>query len=156
MPVMLWTAKMSVGVPELDEDHKQLIAVINRLAAVSGPEARRDIVRRCLFALMRYAESHFAREEKVMAACGYPDLGGHGEEHRAFVRQLQVITRNFNGAPNDLAAHVNDELLDFLKDWLYHHILIEDMGYRPYAERRITKAREAAKSFRAAELWRGG
>jgi hypothetical protein len=33
------------------------------------------------------------------------------------------------------------------------HILIEDMAYRPHAEKRLDQVREAARSFRAAEIW---
>jgi len=72
MPLLEWTEDMSVGVPELDVDHKGLIVVVNRLeASVNDPE-RRNVVRQCLYALLRYAEIHFKREERVMAACELP------------------------------------------------------------------------------------
>ena len=32
MSLMTWTSVMSVGVPELDEDHRVLIRIINQLA----------------------------------------------------------------------------------------------------------------------------
>lgn len=153
MTLMQWTIEMSVGVPELDEDHKKLIAILNRLAEESAQEPRQEIVRQCLFALRRYAEAHFAREENVMAACGYPTLSAHRELHRGFVTRIQATTQSFDAAPDDLAAHINDELLRFLKDWLGHHISIEDQAYRPFAEAHIGKARGAAQSFRAADVW---
>ena len=51
MAVMRWTEKMSVGVPELDADHKELIKVINQLRENSAAAARGTAVRQCLFAL---------------------------------------------------------------------------------------------------------
>ena len=50
MPLMQWTPAMSVGLDELDNDHKVLIKVINDLDANAGNESRRDVVRQCLIA----------------------------------------------------------------------------------------------------------
>jgi hemerythrin-like metal-binding protein len=152
MSLLEWTEDMSVGVPELDADHKGLIAVVNRLeASVKDPE-RRDVVRQCLYALLRYAEIHFKREERVMAACDFPELGHHKDEHRDFVEKIRDLARRFDDEPDETVATISEQLLDFLKDWFHDHVLIEDMAYRPYAEGRAA-AREAAKSFRAAEIW---
>ena len=49
-------------------------------------------------------------------------------------------------------TRVNEALLSFLQDWLKHHILVEDRAYRPHAEHNPV-AREAAKSFKATEVW---
>jgi hemerythrin len=152
MAVLQWTEEMSVGVPELDADHKELIKVINQLAESSEDAARGTAIRQCLFALLRYAEYHFAREEKVLAACHYPEVREHKLEHRDFVARVNDLHRRFDDNPDDALAVVNDELLNFLRDWLNHHILIEDMAYRAHAERNPA-AREAARSFKATEVW---
>lgn len=152
MAVLQWTEGMSVGVPELDADHKELIKIINQLAESSEDAARATAIRQCLFALLRYAEYHFAREEKVLAACHYPEVREHKLEHRDFVAQVNELHRRFDENPDDALAVVNDDLLGFLRDWLNHHILIEDMAYRTHAERNPA-AREAARSFKAAEVW---
>ena len=155
MTYMTWTDKMSVGVPELDEDHKGLIHIINQLAENAGEETRYSVVRQCIFALMRYAETHFAREEQVMASCGFPGLEVHQGEHHTFLADIKAAATRFEEQPDKLAAMVNDELLSYLKNWLNHHILIEDMAYRPFAERNLADARRAAQTFRASEVWRG-
>jgi hemerythrin-like metal-binding protein len=152
MAVMHWNEKMSVGVPELDADHRELIKVINRLGADSGDESRRSAVRQSLFALLRYAEFHFAREEKVMAACEFPGLGEHQGEHRNFVQRIRTLSQQFDADPDGSADIVNEALLTFLKDWLNHHILIEDMAYRPHVEDH-PEARKAARAFKATEIW---
>jgi len=152
MPLMQWTPAMSVGMDELDNDHKVLIKVINELDANSESESRRDVVRQCLISLRRYAEFHFAREEKVMSACSYPSLEVHKGEHRDFVTRIQDVTARFDAGPEEAAGIVNQELLAYLREWLSHHILIEDMAYRPHVER-SAEAKEAAKTFKAAEVW---
>lgn len=155
MVVMEWNDEMSVGVAELDDDHKQLIRVINQLGADYDDAARRNAVRQSLVALQRYAEFHFAREEKVMAVCGYPALQAHKKEHGDFIQRIRDLNRRFDADPARSAEVVNEALLTFLQDWLKHHILIEDQAYRPHAES-SPEAREAAKSFKATEIWWSG
>jgi len=152
MSLLEWTEDMRVGVPELDADHQGLIAVVNRLEAnVKDPE-RRNVIRQCLYALLRYAEVHFKREERVMAACDFPGLEHHKDEHRDFVEKIRDFLHRSEDDPDAAAAIVSEQLLDFLKGWFHHHVLIEDMAYRPYVKGRAA-AREAARSFRAAEIW---
>ena len=154
MAAMSWTTSMSVGVPELDDDHKGLIHIINQLDESAGAEGRQAVVRQSLVALIRYAESHFGREEEVMMVCGYPPLAAHKGEHRAFVDKVRGVADRFEGDPEGLSAFVAKELVEFLQDWLKKHIMIEDQAYKPFAERRLAEARQAAQSFRAAEVWR--
>ena len=104
MSVMTWNRKMSVGLDELDSDHKELIRIINQLGAGSADEARRAAVRQSLVALQRYAEYHFAREESVMRACGYPELDEHQDQHRNFIQRIQGLTRRFDADPEAATA----------------------------------------------------
>ncbi len=77
-------------------------------------------------------------------------------EHRDFVEPINHLHRRFDAGPEETAEEaagiVNEALLSFLQDWLKHHILVEDMAYRPHAEH-SPAAREAAKSFKATEVW---
>jgi len=154
MTFMQWTKKMSVGVAELDNDHKRLIDLINRLAQNAGDETKDAMLRQCLYGLQRYAEVHFRREEAVMTACGYRALEHHKSEHRAFVDKISALNRSFESRPGDMASAINDELLAFLRDWLNHHILIEDMAYRTTVEGN-PESHRAAQAFRPTEVWWG-
>lgn len=150
MAYMRWKERMSVGVPELDADHSMLIDVINRLEAnIDGPGGA-EIVRQTLVALTRYAEFHFAREEKVLSTCRYGELDEHRVEHRSFVDRIRDVTTRFDTSSAD--TRVDRELLDFLKRWLTQHIMIVDMAYRPLVEG-SAPARAAAKSFSALDIW---
>lgn len=155
MPAMTWTPEMSVGVPELDEDHKGLIRIINQLGEAAGDGTRQAAVRQCLMGLMRYAETHFAREEQVMAACGFPKLEPHRGKHQDFITRIQEATTRFDQDPDKMAQPIAEEMLDYLTKWLTRHIMVEDMSYRPFAEQKLPEARKAAQSFRASEVWRG-
>jgi len=150
---MEWTPEMSVGLDELDDDHKTLVRVINQLANNAGQAGQAGALRQCIFALMRYAEFHFAREEHVLKTCGFQELPEHKVEHEDFTAQIQALAQRFEDDPEAAAPEINEQLLDYLKNWLTHHILIVDMAYRPLVEGKA-EARSAAQAFKAAELWR--
>ncbi len=152
MSLMKWTSAMSVGVPELDEDHRVLIRIINQLADAERDENHASILRQSLYSLLRYAEFHFAREEKVLAVCEFPGMTHHKGEHRAFTEHMRKLAADLDDDELPTGEIVNQELLTYLKDWLNHHILIEDMSYRKLVESNPA-AHEAAKKFRASEIW---
>ena len=124
----VWTEAMSVGHPLLDLDHKRLIGVINRLWIADG-EGNRQVIEFVLDDLLHYTESHFKREEQMMAEGGYPDFDRHTRVHQGICHRIEEIRwEYFQGIRDGLRG----EILGFLKDWLYKHILVEDMAYRPY------------------------
>ena len=155
MAAMTWTPEMSVGVPELDEDHRSLIRIINQLAEAADDSTRQAAVRQSLYALMRYAETHFGREEQVMTACRYPQLDPHRGRHQDFIAKIDDVAKRFDERPDEVAEMVARELIDYLTDWLTKHIMVEDMAYRPFAEQDLRGARKAARDFRASQVWRG-
>lgn len=152
MSLMTWTSAMSVGLPELDEDHRVLIRIINQLAESEKNEDHVSVLRQSLYSLLRYAEFHFAREEKVLATCEFPGMTHHKGEHRAFTDHMRKLAAALDDEELPAAEIVNQELLTYLRDWLNHHILIEDMSYRKLVELN-SAARDAAKNFRASEIW---
>jgi hemerythrin len=132
MAAIRWSEAMSVGVPRLDRDHQILIGLINRIDQAQDDENTRNrVLPEVLAILIAYTVFHFNREEKVMEACGYPDLSTHREEHVLLTREVQELQRRFRRGDPQLGR---DEILSFLVGWLNHHILLQDMAYRPFAE----------------------
>ena len=131
MALCQWSESMSVGESRLDADHKALIRLINRphdsLEAGAEPAALGEV----FDSLINYINFHFTREEKVMQACRYPDAKAHEEEHADFTRHIKEVRDRY--ARNADPALIRG-LLDYLKDWLSHHILIQDMAYKPYVQ----------------------
>jgi hemerythrin-like metal-binding protein len=132
MAFLKWSAAMSVGVSRLDRDHKILIGLINRLddASSGGGEAP-QVMAEVLGVLVDYTIFHFSREEAVMEACGYPALGHHHEDHVALTQEVRDWQQRFRENAESVAPL---DILDFLKGWLNHHILLQDMAYRPFVE----------------------
>lgn len=126
----VWSEEMSVGHPLLDMDHRRLIDIINRLWVADGA-GNRQVIEFVLDDLIHYTESHFEREEEILARDAYPDLERHCEIHQDIRLRLEEIRwEYFQGIRHELRG----EILEFLKNWLNKHILVEDMRYTPYLE----------------------
>jgi hemerythrin len=119
---------MSVGVPALDADHRCIVCIINLLQDVECEDARR-VIESVLETLVVYCRYHFAREERVMAWCRFPGVDFHRSEHEGFARFVTVLRQRYAAEGDDAIA---GELRDYLTRWLCHHILIQDMAYKPY------------------------
>ena len=121
--VMKWSDDFSIGIPEIDEDHKRLVQCLDDLFtacfAGQGPQVLSPILDR----LMDYTRQHFSHEEDVMRKVGYPGLDDHRAEHAALVLELDdIIEQHRIGDTHELS----NQTLQFLEDWLSHHILVED------------------------------
>ncbi|RLJ17924.1 hypothetical protein DJ030_13030 [bacterium endosymbiont of Escarpia laminata] len=122
---------MSVGNPLIDQDHKIIVKLINQIHHQIGAVEDRKALGSALNTLIDYTLYHFSREERVMMACRYPSFENHKRQHEKLTDQVADIAHRFFEKKDDI---VQDELLDFLKNWLIDHILKQDIGFRPYAE----------------------
>lgn len=126
-----WTDSWSVGVPRLDEEHRQLIDLINELRSLheDGIEGRERQVRihSVMSELSWYAESHFRFEEGLMANAEYPDLVAHRASHLLFRVQLSKLATEVKDGSADLL-----DLYGFLAGWIRFHVLESDLQYAPF------------------------
>lgn len=125
MAFMDWKEQFSVGILAIDEQHRRLLDIINRLhdAMKKGSDvASLDAVVRELISYTRY---HFAFEEQMLERAAYPELEEHRRKHRAMVVQVE----RFRDEVASGKAMMPLKLMNFLKDWLSKHILQTDMRY---------------------------
>lgn len=120
-----WTPALSTGVPLLDEHHKAIFQWLAELESATLDE-------RTLFGvyaitrLKHYMREHFAAEEALMRAAGYPHLAEHMAEHAEFRAKLAELQLK------SIAQDISTETVGFLRDWLTNHITRTDMKYVPY------------------------
>lgn len=125
---IVWTDSLSVGVAEIDADHRLLIDLLHQMeAAAAGPEAR-AVAGSVLAALIDYTDYHFAREERLQQAIGFAEAAEHKRQHQTLRRQVADHWRHFQDGRFDAAA-----LCAFMGQWLRHHILEHDMRFAPLA-----------------------
>ncbi len=127
MSLFNWTENMSVGSEIIDSDHRALIDLINKVGDIAAGEGN-DEIGDVIDGLIAYVEFHFAREEKMMTAAGYAGTETHSSEHAGFTDHVYQLRRSFDLDSTAIDPHA---LAEYLKNWLNHHIMIQDMGYKP-------------------------
>ncbi|HUX40232.1 MAG TPA: hemerythrin domain-containing protein [Rectinemataceae bacterium] len=121
----LWRPEYSVGVPELDAQHRGLFALLDALVAeINDPGACGDIGP-SIEALRPVVVEHFRTEEALMEKADYEGLAFQRERHAAFLLELDEWARRV--ACGD--RHAARDLGDFLADWLIRHTLGIDRAY---------------------------
>jgi hemerythrin len=123
---MEWISAYSVGIPEIDEQHKQLFECIDRLENAKDERQRELAVYFVMDELTDYARIHFAVEEIVMRLFDYPGLKAHAAEHRDFELRLKALGKV------ELNHDVHAEAGSFLRGWLTQHIMISDKRYAEF------------------------
>lgn len=128
MSFIAWDEKYSVGVRELDNQHKQLISILGELYDAMQAQKANEILGKLLSQLVTYTKTHFATEEKYMAQYGYPDLASQKREHEAFTKKVLDFKESFDSGRTSLSV----SLASFVKDWLFSHISSSDKKYGPF------------------------
>ena len=125
MAFVEWKSSFSVGVTEIDNQHKRLIEIINQLHDTMKAGATPAALSKIVQELVDYTRFHFTHEEKMLERAGYSELTEHKRVHRAMIAQVE----NFRNQVGSGAATTPLKLMAFLKDWLSKHILETDMRY---------------------------
>lgn len=128
MELMEWKSEYSVGSTRLDDDHRQLFGLINRLNEAMQERRGKEVIASVLANLHAYASRHFEAEEAVMRECAYPGLTRHCQEHRTFTVRVERLIDEYERG-NKL---ISIDVLLLLRDWLDKHILSSDQGYAGY------------------------
>ncbi len=129
-----WTDDLSMGIPEIDEQHKILIDLINQLyEEIMVKHSDIEVIDEVLHELVEYTNVHFNAEEKIFHAFGYKDVKIHSQYHSELKKKLKEIQAK--SKENKMVD--NNELLMFLKNWLQHHIAVEDKQSFLYLSSRL-------------------
>ena len=130
MALLDWNPNLSVEVPEMDEEHKKLIGLVNQLNDAMKNGKGKDELSRVLNELTRYTRSHFASEERWMQRVGYPGLDRQKAEHQALIRQVSAFKAEYESG----RAMISVKLMGFLRDWVRNHIQKSDKEYGVWAK----------------------
>jgi hemerythrin-like metal-binding protein len=122
-PALGWSERYEVGIAVIDGQHREMLAIANRLLAGLHAGSDRDELVETLRELVRAAEHNVATEERLMQEHGLA-VAHHAAEHQ---RLLEAIHRfDLRLDPAGIAQSTR-----FLHEWLLGHIDEDD---RPFAE----------------------
>jgi hemerythrin len=125
-----WSDDLSLGVTEIDNQHKELFSRFGKLAqACSEGKGKEEVLRLLLF-LQDYVKEHFAAEERLQMRHDYPEYTAHRAEHTKFMADVAKLEAEFRteGATLSLVILTNRTLTS----WLIQHIKKTDMQFANY------------------------
>ncbi len=132
MSVFVWKEEYSVGIREIDEQHKHLVAMVNDIHAALAEGKGRDVLGGILDKLMTYTVQHFAKEEALMEKHGFPDFPAHRQAHSMMTKKVLALRKEFDSSEVKRSI----EVARFLQQWLNKHILETDMKYSSYLHKK--------------------
>lgn len=120
-----WNDDLVLGIRDIDEQHRQLVGMVNELYRAMQEGKSRDIMTNLFDKLKQYAVTHFATEEEYFEQAGYRGTEAHVTEHQKLVGTVLEFEEKFKSGK----ASISTELMKFLKDWLVNHIQRTDKAY---------------------------
>lgn len=125
MSFFYWSDDLNVNIKTIDEQHQKLVDLINCLHLEMGkPNQDRLVIEELLEELINESYNHFISEENLFIQYQYPDAKSHLAEHDAFSSIIVELLQKF-----EAGQAVSIETLDFLTEWLHHHLKIVDQKY---------------------------
>jgi methyl-accepting chemotaxis protein len=122
---IMWDDNYSVGVKEIDDQHKVLFDLINQTHKAMMDNLGKAEKQKILDGLVDYTVFHFSHEEGLMRKAEYDGIPEHLEKHKKLVAQVQDFHHKFTIG----AIDIDQNLMKFLKDWLSNHIMGTDKFY---------------------------
>jgi len=124
MSLLQWNDKLSVGIMEIDAQHKKLLGLINAFHDAMKTGTAKQETEGVIHALKDYVALHFTTEEKLMARIAFPGLAEHRGLHQDISRKVEELAREAAEGKTPAVA-----VARYLTDWYYNHIGKVDMLY---------------------------
>lgn len=125
---MEWSQDLSVGINEIDEQHKELFSRINRLVESVRQSRCRETIPEVIGFLEEYVIMHFANEETYMKKYNYPGYEAHKAQHSEFLKSISGLKgelekiRSEGGSSYELSVTTNQVVVE----WIMDHIIKVD------------------------------
>lgn len=124
MSILTWNDQLLVGIDTVDGQHQHLVLLINQLDEAVALGAERQTIVDTVNELVQYTAYHFQHEEELMQKVEFNSAmySAHCQQHQEFVEKMLRVQAEAQIDVNTIGK----DLLDFLVDWLCHHILKTD------------------------------
>jgi hemerythrin-like metal-binding protein len=120
-----WSTGLDIHVSEMNDEHKVLIDLMNRLHEEAQAGQSKDVLQHTFHELVKFTRQHFQDEERYMYSINYPGLPTHRLIHAKLLSQLSGHYEDF--CKGD--GVVGPAVFEFLKMWLNAHIRSIDIQY---------------------------
>jgi hemerythrin len=143
---MKWNDKISVGIPELDEDHRQFIRCAYDLNIALAENEGKSEVKALLRLLVNHAVRHFLREQDLLVKLGFPECPEHAAKCAKLKLFLDFAMKQFENADDRISWELKALYIEGL---LSQHFQKEDMRYRDFLsyQRSVAKIEDTANTY---------
>ncbi|MGR8930660.1 MAG: bacteriohemerythrin [Gammaproteobacteria bacterium] len=119
MTNFIWLDEYKIGNDIIDEQHRYLFDLANRIVAPYNDQQK---THQNVLSLYHYVREHFREEEALMRQFGYPGIDEQIKEHELLAKRLHEISAGI------LRGNIKkDDVMKFMRNWLLDHILGKDM-----------------------------
>jgi hemerythrin len=121
---MEWSDKLSVGIEEIDEQHRELINRVNQFyTAIKANRSKAEALD-ILQYLSSYVVVHFADEERLQVRSAYPGYAEHKKMHAEFIQTVKQLTAEVQ--QDGVGMMTFATIATTLSNWLVSHISQQD------------------------------
>jgi hemerythrin len=117
MNLLQWKPEFSIGVASIDDEHREMIDLINLIYAELASDADVVQIDECLGDIFSAISMHFALEERMMRSCDHADYTAHKNDHEELLDQIRDLMDDFTDDTEIGAARLSDRL----NDWFAGH-----------------------------------
>lgn len=121
-PWIVLDADHLLGVPEIDQQHRDLTNLLNQLNDTVKHNAPVEVAIHLFDEIIANTRIHFEAEERLMAQYAYVADEAHIQEHQRLIGEAKYLRGKFSHGGELL-------VLQSLKDWFFSHIVMD----KPFA-----------------------
>jgi len=122
MSLLTWKPEYSVGIDSMDDEHREMIDMINGVYARIHDSSDTAEIEICLEEIFSTISAHFALEERIMRESAYEEFADHKEDHEDLLDEIRDLMDRFVADP----ASGTKVLEERLSDWFGRHFATFD------------------------------
>ncbi len=121
METFQWNNAYNTNIPEVDEQHKYLVCLIQELYFKVKKQDFHTKTSEILNELRDYSIQHFSLEETSFFEMDEEYVINHKKQHSIFIEKINDLIQTYESN-----AFFDIEVLNFLRNWLMNHIMVVD------------------------------
>ena len=123
----IWKKEYETGLEKIDRQHKEIVSIIQKLEKKLHNNEDIPQITEIVMDLKIYTISHLDFEERLFKKYNYvgDNLEDHLDRHNDFRNKISEFLVGDIYVKSELAYKISD----FLKKWLFNHILETDMKF---------------------------
>jgi hemerythrin-like metal-binding domain len=125
MSFITWSLKYEFGIPEMDQQHRFWIELVNHMYKEFKEQNDKDLVHAMFNTAIDYIHYHFSEEERMMQIIGYSALREQQKEHAEIGAVVEHLRKDIRSGNIIISQHI----INKLRILFAQHILFEDKKY---------------------------